>query len=97
MAPVLSMINSAGLVVMTAATGSKKVMKIKKRKARCKKVLAILCNEIKALELLREEVYPPVGDFADGPTEYAICRLKGAGSFDEVIIPLCSVIFLQNQ
>lgn len=70
-------------------------MIIKKRKARCKQVMAVLNNKIETLPLLREEIYPPMGDFADGPTEVAICHLKGAGSFDEVIIPLQSVIFLK--
>lgn len=70
-------------------------MKPKKRKPRCKKVLAVLCNKLETLECLREESHPPMGDFADGPLEYMVCRFKGAGSFDEIYLPLSCVIFLQ--
>ena len=70
-------------------------MKIKKRKARCKNILAILGNEIKTLECLREETYPAIGDFDAEDTNVMVCRSKGAGSFDEVIIPMSCVVFLK--
>lgn len=73
----------------------KQVMKVKKRKARCQKVLAILGNEIKTLECLREETYPSVSDWDADGSQVMVCRLKGAGSFDEVMIPMSCVIFLK--
>jgi hypothetical protein len=70
-------------------------MKVKKRKARCKQVLAVLCNKLETLECLREVIYPPFGDFADSPLECMVCRYKGAGSYDEIEIPMSCVIFLK--
>ena len=70
-------------------------MKYKKRKPRCKQVLAVLCNKLETLETIREEVYDPVGDFADSPLEMMVVRKEGAGSFNEVSIPMSCVIFLK--
>ena len=71
------------------------VMKIKKRKPRCKKVLAILCNQIEMLECIREEVYPPSGDFDYGSNEFMVVKKEGAGSFNEVMVPMSCVVFLK--
>ena len=57
--------------------------------------MAVLNNKLETLPLLREESYPTIGDFGEGPAEIAVCRLKGAGSFDEVLIPLSCVVFLK--
>lgn len=70
-------------------------MKIKTRKPRCKKVLAVLCNQLETLETIREEVYPPMGDFDNGPQEIMVVRKEGAGSNNEVMIALSTVIFLK--
>jgi len=76
-------------------TKTRKPLKTKTRKPRCKLVLAILGNEMKTLELLREETYPLFGDFTDESSSYAVCRVLGAGSYDEVYIPIQCVIFLK--
>lgn len=71
-------------------------MKIKKRKPRCKKVLAILCNQIEMLECIREEVYSTINNFdLDAPDEFMVVKKEGAGSFNEVMIPMSCVIFLK--
>lgn len=70
-------------------------MKKKIRKARCKQVLAVLCNKLETLDTIREEVYPPIGDFDLGPQEVMVVRKEGAGSNNEVMIALSTVIFLK--
>lgn len=70
-------------------------MKVKKRKARCKQVLAVLCNKLETLDTIREEVYPPVGDFEMGPNEIMVVRKEGAGSNNEVMIAMSTVVFLK--
>ena len=64
--------------------------KIRRRPARCKQVLVILNSRIEAVELIREEVYPPVGDFAEDALEMAVVRWHGL----EVSVPLECVMFL---
>lgn len=68
-------------------------MKFKVRRARCKQVLAILCNRLETVELIREEVHPPIGDFAANPTEVAVVRWYGL----EIAVPLDCVVFLGYQ
>jgi hypothetical protein len=68
-------------------------MKKRIRRARCKLVLAVLNNRLETLELLREEVYPPVGDFPKHPMEIAVVRWNGRN----VYIPLDSVVFLRTR
>lgn len=70
--------------------GRIKSSKVRSRPARCTQVLVILNSRIETLELLREEVHPPIGDFADEPLELAVLRWHGL----EVSIPLECVIFL---
>jgi len=69
--------------------------RVTKKKARCKQVLAILSNKLETFKLLREESYPLIGDFS-APQTYAIVQVKGAGSFDEVLIPVECVVFLKD-
>ena len=70
-------------------------MKIKTRKPRCKQVLAVLNNKLETLETIREETYPPKGDFADGPIELMVVKKEGAGSNNEVLFAMSTVIFLK--
>lgn len=63
---------------------------VNRRPARCKQVLVILNNRIETVESVREEVYPPVGDFAEGPLEFAVVRWHGL----EVLVPLECVMVL---
>lgn len=42
------------------------------------------------MELIREEIHPPVGDIAEGPLELAVVRWLGL----EVLVPLQCVMFL---
>lgn len=67
--------------------------KRKVRRARCKQVLAILCNRLETVELIREEVHPPIGDFAENPIEVAVVRWYGL----EVVVPLDCVVFLGHR
>lgn len=69
-------------------------MEIKKKEPRSERVLAILCNQLEMLECLREETYPPIGDFDYDPQEFMVVRKEGAGSFNEVMIPMDCVVFL---
>lgn len=71
-------------------SGSAKSPKPRRRPARCKQVLVIINHRIEMVELIREEVHPPMGDFADEPLEFAVVRWHGL----EVYVPLESVIFL---
>lgn len=68
-------------------------IKVKVRRARCKQVLAILVNRLETVELIRQEVHPPVGDFAEGPLELAVVRWNGL----EVYLALKCVVFLGKQ
>lgn len=68
-------------------------MKAKVRRARCKQVLAILCNRLETVDLIREEIHPPTGDFAEHPLEVAVVRWYGL----EVVVPLDCVVFLGHQ
>ncbi len=71
-------------------SGSARSTKVRRRPARCTQVLVILNSRIETVELIREEVYPPVGDFAEDPLELAVVRWHGL----EVSIPLECVMFL---
>lgn len=68
-------------------------MKIKVRRARCKQLLAILCHRLETVELIREEIHPPSGDFAEAPLDVAVVRWYGL----EVAVPLDCVVFLDHQ
>jgi hypothetical protein len=70
-------------------------MKIKTRKPRCKQVLAVLCNKLETLETIREEIYPPATDFDCGQYVVMVVKKEGAGSNNEVMIPMSTVIFLK--
>ena len=70
--------------------------KVTKKSARCKLVQAILSNKLETFELLREETYPWLNDFDNTPHTYAVVRVKGAGSFDEVMVPIQCVVFLKD-
>ncbi len=71
-----------------------KTTKKRIRKARCKYVLAILNCNIEKFKLLREEIYPPVGDFDEFMT-YAVCFSKNL-LFKEIMIPINCVVFLKD-
>jgi hypothetical protein len=71
-------------------------MKVKSKKPRCKYVVAIVGNRIQEFELLREETYPPRGDFDITPFTVAVVRHFGAGSDDEIMIPISTVMFLKT-
>ncbi len=77
---------------MRLHTKSKIFPKATTRRARCKQVLMILNNRIEVVELIREEVHPPVGDLAEGPLEVAVVRWHGF----EVFVPLGCVMFLSR-
>lgn len=66
---------------------------LKVRRARCKQVLAVLLNRLETLELVREEVHPPIGDFAKDAVELAVVRWNGL----EVYVPIDCVVFLGKQ
>ncbi len=83
----------AQLPVVVFAGFSNPSMKTKVRRARCKQVLAILINRLETIELIREEIHPPIGDFAKGPLEMAVVRWNGL----EVSVPLECVVFLRDQ
>ena len=68
-------------------------LKIKVRRARCNQVLAILCNRLETVDLIREEVHPWVSDFTEDPFEVAVMRWYGL----EVALPLDCVVFLGDQ
>jgi hypothetical protein len=68
-------------------------MRTRNRRPRCAWVLAILDNRMETVELLREEIHPPTGDFVDGSLEIAVVRWREL----EVSIPLNSVVFLYGQ
>jgi len=72
-------------------------MKRKIKKARCKEVLAILINKVGVYPLIREEIWPPYGDFADGPSHFAVLKVEGAGSNNEVMVSIDTVMFLKNE
>ena len=65
---------------------------IKTRHPRCKQVLVILNHRLETLDLVREQVHPPVGDFAEEPLELAVVRWHGL----EVLVPLECVVFLST-
>lgn len=67
--------------------------KAKVRRARSKQVLAILLNRLETLELIREEIHPAIGDFAEDPLELAVVQWNGL----EVYVPLDCVVFLGDQ
>lgn len=71
-------------------------MKKKVKKARCKKVVAILLNQIGIYPLVREELWPPYGDFADGWAHFAVLKVEGAGSNNEVMVSIDTVMFLKD-
>jgi len=77
-----------------------KKYKPKTKKARCKKVLAIVNNKLSTFDLLREVAYPPVGDFADDPLEMAVIRYEvssnGRHEETEVQIPIVCVVFVKD-
>lgn len=70
-------------------------MKTKIKKARCQKVMVVLNNELVTADLLREETYPPYGDFAEGPITYAIIKYDSSVA-PEVMVPIDCVVFLKN-
>jgi hypothetical protein len=61
------------------------------RRARCRNVLAILNNRIETVDLLREEEYDPVGDFQEGPIQFAVVRFRDL----DVHVSLDTVVFLK--
>lgn len=67
------------------------LMKVKTRKPRCKKVLVILDNKVQTLDLIKEKVYPVMGDFDVSPAEFAIVRHENG----PVHVALTSVVFLK--
>ena len=71
-------------------------MKTKTKKPRCKNVIAILNNKVGTYPFVREEIWPPFGDFAMGPGYFAVLKVEGAGSNNEVIVSLDTVIFLKD-
>ncbi len=69
---------------------SAKFSKVRTRRARCKQVMVILNSRLETVELIREEIHPPVGDFPADPLELAVVRWHGL----EVFVALECVIFL---
>ena len=69
---------------------STKSSKVRSRPARCAQVLVILNGRIETVEFIREDVYPPVGDFAEDALQLAVVRWHGL----EVSVPLECVVFL---
>ena len=69
--------------------------KVTKKKARCKRVLAIVNNHLGTFDMIREETYPPAGDFADGPLTVAIVKWED-GDGMEIQIPINCVVFLKD-
>ena len=68
--------------------------KIRRRRPRCKQVLAVLNNRLETVPLLREETHAQTGgDFEVGPLEVAVVRYAGT----EVSVPLHSVVFLHGH
>ena len=61
------------------------------RRARCRKVLAILNNRLETIDLLREEEYDSVGDFPEGPIQFAVVRFRDLA----VHVSLDTVVFLK--
>lgn len=74
-------------------------MKVTKRKPRCKRVLAIIRNKIEEFELLREDTYPPMGDFQEYPQTVAVLRYPSEEPHrkfaPEIIVSIECVIFLK--
>jgi hypothetical protein len=71
--------------------GREKPRKPRIRRARCRKVLAILNNRLETVDLLREEEHDPVGDFPEGPIQFAIVRFRNLA----VHVSLDTVVFLK--
>ena len=67
-------------------------LKVTKKKARCKRVIAVLNNKLETLDLIREQTYPSHGDFAEGPITMAIVKKDSI----EILIPIDCVIFLKD-
>jgi hypothetical protein len=74
-------------------TGKNTKRHLEVRHARCKHVLAILLNRLETLELIREEVHPPHGDFATEASQLVVVRWYGI----EVSLPVDCVVFLGDQ
>ena len=71
-------------------------MKYKKLKPRCKNVLVILDNKIQVCKLIREEIYPPTGDFETENIHLAIIEYSVNNKNLEVMIGINYVIFLKD-
>ena len=71
---------------------SQKLGKIRIRPPRCKHVLVVLNNRLETLRLVREEIYPPIGDFDHGSSQVAVVEWCGL----EVHVALDCVVFLRN-
>jgi hypothetical protein len=72
-------------------------LKIKKHKARCKRVMAIIDNRIERFDTVREETYPPIHDFdsSDG-THFMVVKWPKQPTYPHIHIPLQCVIFLYD-
>ena len=71
--------------------GREEPRKPKIRRARCRRVLAILNNHLETVDLLREEEYDPIGDFQEGPIQLAVVRFRDL----DVHVSLDTVVFLK--
>ena len=67
--------------------------KARTRRARCKRVLVIVTNQLETLDLVREVIPPPLSDFGQGPLDLAVVRFEGL----EVYVPCSCVVFLRNE
>lgn len=84
-------------IVLERANNLGQKSKITKRKARCKRVMAVLDNRIERLETVREETFPPQGDFDDSDGHhFMVVKWPNQPTYPYIHIPLQSVIFLYD-
>ena len=75
----------------------KKGYKVKTLKPRCKRVLVILNNKLETVKLVREEIYPPAGDFDTNEHHMAVVDYNiGNIHSVEVYVSIDMVVFLKD-
>ena len=74
-------------------------LKKKTKKARCKHVMAVLNNKLETLDTVREEHWPPIGDF-DPDEGYTFVVVQWPGQpkdkYPYIHIPAQTCIFLKD-
>lgn len=69
----------------------------KTKKARSKRVMAILDNKIETLITVREEHWPPYGDFdPDQGYDFVVVQWPGHPEYPHIHIPAQTCIFLKD-